>query len=189
MRFAEQFPRDVIPWRTSGRERELLTTIFEEMAPRGAPRRRSPSVDEQMGVEEPELSNPQKTLQHLFLQALISRRSITQVLARSIYKACTELCSGELAFFEWCMRKGEGSRETRRDYRGRVEASWSALAGALITLLIAVKNPEAFETFIAELEPGLSLLGLDIKTTRDQETGTPCIVLVRRLSRAGIARG
>lgn len=42
-----------------------------------------------------------------------------------------------------------------------------------------VKHPDAFETFVAELEPGLSLCGLDIKTTRDQETGASFIALVR----------
>jgi hypothetical protein len=55
-----------------------------------------------------------------------------------------------------------------------------------------VKHPDAFETFVAELEPGLSLCGLDIKTTRDQDSGASFIALVRLFFRLssddGLAR-
>lgn len=43
-----------------------------------------------------------------------------------------------------------------------------------------VENPDPFATFLGELEPKLSLCGLDIKTTRNQETGKGLYVLVCR---------
>ncbi|GAA5860008.1 hypothetical protein JCM8547_003056 [Rhodosporidiobolus lusitaniae] len=48
--------------------------------------------------------------------------------------------------------------------------------------LCKVDSPKQFETFIAELEPGLSLCGLDIKLARNQETGESSYVLVNTIS-------
>ncbi|GAA5942029.1 hypothetical protein JCM1841_005430 [Sporobolomyces salmonicolor] len=84
-----------------------------------------------------ELSDPQKTCRHLFLQSLIARRCMTFELARKVYKDCTRLCG--------------------------------------------VENSDPLETFIAQMEPGLSMCGLDIKQTRDQETGTPLFVLINSI--------
>ncbi|BGP14349.1 hypothetical protein JCM10213_004476 [Rhodosporidiobolus nylandii] len=44
-----------------------------------------------------------------------------------------------------------------------------------------VRDAESLETFIAQLEPGLSLCGLDIKATRDQDTGKGMYVLVNTI--------
>ncbi|KAG0665007.1 hypothetical protein C6P46_000633 [Rhodotorula mucilaginosa] len=84
-----------------------------------------------------ELDHPDKTLRHLFLQTLMSRKVIPLDTARELYKHCVKLCK--------------------------------------------VKHPDAFETFVAELEPGLSLCGLDIKTTRDQDSGASFIALVNTI--------
>ncbi|GAA5890608.1 hypothetical protein JCM5296_004313 [Sporobolomyces johnsonii] len=84
-----------------------------------------------------ELSDPQKTCRHLFLQSLITRRSMTFELARKVYKECTKLCG--------------------------------------------IENSDPLENFIAQMEPGLSMCGLDIKQTRDQETGTPLFVLINSI--------
>ncbi|GAA5976568.1 hypothetical protein JCM11641_001342 [Rhodosporidiobolus odoratus] len=47
--------------------------------------------------------------------------------------------------------------------------------------LCKVNEPETIENFVASLEPGLTLCGLDIKTTRDQETGQVMYVLVNTI--------
>ncbi|POY72564.1 hypothetical protein BMF94_4391 [Rhodotorula taiwanensis] len=88
-------------------------------------------------LEALKLDKPDKTLRHLFLQTLMSRKVIPLDTAKTLYKEQCRLCK--------------------------------------------VQQPDAFETFIAELEPGLSLCGLDIKTTRNQETGVPYIALVNTI--------
>lgn len=42
-----------------------------------------------------ELKDPRKTLQHLFLQSLISRRCVKLSLAKKIYSKCLDLCGRE----------------------------------------------------------------------------------------------
>ncbi|KWU43562.1 hypothetical protein RHOSPDRAFT_19404 [Rhodotorula sp. JG-1b] len=88
-------------------------------------------------VDALQLDHPEKTLRHLFLQTLMSRKVIPLDTARELYMHCVKLCK--------------------------------------------VKHPDAFETFVAELEPGLSLCGLDIKTTRDQDSGASFIALVNTI--------
>ncbi|GAA6034883.1 hypothetical protein JCM8097_009349 [Rhodosporidiobolus ruineniae] len=44
-----------------------------------------------------------------------------------------------------------------------------------------VEQPDMYETFVANLEPGLSMCGLDIKMTRDQETGEALMVLANTI--------
>jgi hypothetical protein len=43
-----------------------------------------------------ELDHPDKTLRHLFLQTLMSRKVIPLDTARELYKHCVKLCKGEL---------------------------------------------------------------------------------------------
>ncbi|BGP38394.1 hypothetical protein JCM10450v2_002339 [Rhodotorula kratochvilovae] len=47
--------------------------------------------------------------------------------------------------------------------------------------LCKVEDPPALENFVAQMEPGLSLCGLDIKTTRDQESGAGMYILVNTI--------
>ncbi|CEQ42967.1 SPOSA6832_04839, partial [Sporobolomyces salmonicolor] len=112
-----------------------------------------------------ELSDPQKTCRHLFLQSLIARRCMTFELARKVYKDCTRLCGGALL-----LQQGRG---------GRSELTYPPLLAPPPPL--AVENSDPLETFIAQMEPGLSMCGLDIKQTRDQETGTPLFVLINSI--------
>ncbi|GAA6055373.1 hypothetical protein JCM3770_001077 [Rhodotorula araucariae] len=84
-----------------------------------------------------ELKDPLKTCRHLFLQALIARKSLPLDKAQALYKECVRLCK--------------------------------------------VEDPPALETFVAQMEPGLSLCGLDIKTTRDQESGAGLYILVNTI--------
>ncbi|BGP01171.1 hypothetical protein RTG_01267 [Rhodotorula toruloides ATCC 204091] len=107
---------------------------------KGKRARQAESDDE--GEHERDLANldikdPVKTCRHLFLQALISRRTMPLDLADALYKECVKLC--------------------------RIEV------------------PEPLNTFIAKMEPGLALCGLDIKTTRDQESGQGMLVLVNTM--------
>ncbi|GAA6000475.1 hypothetical protein JCM10207_008028 [Rhodosporidiobolus poonsookiae] len=83
------------------------------------------------------LSHPDKTCKHLFLQTLVNRKVMTLDIAKEIYDECVRVCS--------------------------------------------VQQADSLETFIARLEPQLSLCGLDIKITRDQETGTGMYVLVNTI--------
>ncbi|GAA5887261.1 hypothetical protein JCM6882_002466 [Rhodosporidiobolus microsporus] len=84
-----------------------------------------------------ELPQPAKTCRHLFLQTLISRKTMSKEVAVDVYEECARLCK--------------------------------------------VEDPIQFETFIANLEPGLALCGLDIKVTRNQETGEALYVLVNTI--------
>lgn len=106
-----------------------------------------------------ELDHPDKTLRHLFLQTLMSRKVIPLDTARELYMHCVKFCKGELLLVRGC-------------------SCGEVVADRLFTPP-TVKHPDAFETFVAELEPGLSLCGLDIKTTRDQDSGASFIALVR----------
>ncbi|ORY74283.1 hypothetical protein BCR35DRAFT_306732 [Leucosporidium creatinivorum] len=101
------------------------------------------SSDEDEGagarLEAPvELRDPRKTLRHLFLQSLISRRCVKLTLAKKIYSKCLDLCG--------------------------------------------LDDSISFERFIAELEEPLSVIHLDIKTTRDQETGEAYVSLINTVS-------
>lgn len=113
-----------------------------------------------------ELDHPEKTMRHLFLQTLMSRKVVPFETARALYRHCVKLCKGELhdGPTEWSCGGGGGRELTDPDAR----------YGATL----AVKDADAFETFVTELEPGLSLCGLDIKTTRDEDSGTSYIALV-----------
>ncbi|GAA5921411.1 hypothetical protein JCM3775_003037 [Rhodotorula graminis] len=84
-----------------------------------------------------DLKEPLKTCRHLFLQALINRKTLSLDTAKELYKECANLCS--------------------------------------------LDAPPPLENFIAQLEPGLSLCGFDIKMTRDQETGTGMYILVNTI--------
>ncbi|GAA5976751.1 hypothetical protein JCM10908_005619 [Rhodotorula pacifica] len=97
--------------------------------------RKNKTYDPELDVLE--LDNPEKTLRHLFLQTLMSRKVVLYDTAREVYRHCAKLCK--------------------------------------------VNDPEAFETFITELEPGLSLCGLDIKTARDQDSGANYLALVNTI--------
>ncbi|GAA5834913.1 hypothetical protein JCM9279_007145 [Rhodotorula babjevae] len=84
-----------------------------------------------------DLKEPLKTCRHLFLQALIARKTLTLDTAKALYKECVKLCS--------------------------------------------LDAPPPLENFVAQLEPGLSLCGFDIKSTREQETGTGMYILVNTI--------
>ncbi|GAA5901216.1 hypothetical protein JCM8208_002308 [Rhodotorula glutinis] len=84
-----------------------------------------------------DLKEPLKTCRHLFLQALIARKTLSLDTAKTLYEECVKLCS--------------------------------------------LEGPPPLENFVAQLEPGLSLCGFDIKTTRDQETGTGMYILVNTI--------
>ncbi|KAJ8295788.1 Non-structural maintenance of chromosomes element 1 [Rhodotorula toruloides] len=93
--------------------------------------------DHERDLANLDIKDPIKTCRHLFLQALISRRTMPLDLADALYKECVRLCR--------------------------------------------VEGPEPLNTFIAKMEPGLALCGLDIKTTRDQESGQGMLVLVNTM--------
>lgn len=57
---------------------------------------KQPQPPAQDDDDEPELilDNPEKTLKHLFLQSLMSRRVIPADLAKKIYEKAGALCGG-----------------------------------------------------------------------------------------------
>ncbi|BGP68793.1 hypothetical protein NBRC10513v2_002128 [Rhodotorula toruloides] len=135
---------------------------------KGKRARQAESDDE--GEHERDLANldikdPVKTCRHLFLQALISRRTMPLDLADALYKECVKLCRSAWGLFT-LQDKGE------------------ALGVDELTFVSpspTVEVPEPLNTFIAKMEPGLALCGLDIKTTRDQESGQGMLVLVNTM--------
>ncbi|GAA5998799.1 uncharacterized protein JCM10292_007241, partial [Rhodotorula paludigena] len=94
-------------------------------------------LDHDAELDALELKDPLRTCRHLFLQALIARKTLPLDRAKALYQECVRLCN--------------------------------------------VENPDSIETFVAGMEPGLSLCGLDIKTTRDQESGTGMYILVNTI--------
>lgn len=58
-----------------------------------------------------ELKDPRKTLQHLFLQSLIARRSMKSTVAKSIYNKCLDLCGCE----SWSGLGGEPAKDATRE--------------------------------------------------------------------------
>ncbi|GAA6058787.1 hypothetical protein JCM10212_001903 [Sporobolomyces blumeae] len=110
-------------------------------------RRRSPSpaaggsTDDQPDLDpeiaQLELKDRDKTCRHLFLQALIARRTLSSDLAKALYKDCTKVCQ--------------------------------------------IENPAPLEDFMGSIELGLGMCGLDIKATRDQETGKGMYILINSI--------
>ncbi|GAA5839833.1 hypothetical protein JCM11251_001227 [Rhodosporidiobolus azoricus] len=93
--------------------------------------------DDAAELDALDLPDPAKTCKHLFLQTLISRKTMSKEMAMEVYAECVKMCK--------------------------------------------VDDPAQFETFIANLEPGLALCGMDIKVTRNQETGEALYVLVNTI--------
>ncbi|GJN87197.1 hypothetical protein Rhopal_000142-T1 [Rhodotorula paludigena] len=109
-------------------------------APRGNGKQQQDGDDEldhDAELDALELKDPLRTCRHLFLQALIARKTLPLDRAKALYQECVRLCN--------------------------------------------VEDPDSIETFVAGMEPGLSLCGLDIKTTRDQESGTGMYILVNTI--------
>lgn len=50
--------------------------------------------DQERALANLDIKDPVKTCRHLFLQALISRRTIALDLADALYKECVKLCRG-----------------------------------------------------------------------------------------------
>lgn len=132
-------------------------------------RSRSESVGSEVEVERSQvvdlkLPKPKETARHLFLQSLISHRTMPLPNAKAAYKECCKLCRGEQSVR---LRLGRSSLElTGPPHFG--------------TANHAVNDADSFETFVAELEPGLALLGLEIKTGIDQEGGGRFVAIVTK---------
>lgn len=77
------------------------------------------------------------------------------------------------------LNQEEGGHRDATQQEGRVETSSGEPE---LTILLpykpAVDDSISFERFVAELEDPLSAIHLDIKTTRDQETGEAYVSLV-----------
>jgi hypothetical protein len=137
------------------------TMVVASSANKG--KNKQPAQEEEVIVEQPALAHPKRSLQHLFLQALISRRTMEQGAAAAVYRHCVKLCGGQ-------------SRPILADARSH------GRDGELIkdaTFVRAVEDPEPdFLTWLLGLEPSLSQCGLEIK--RGRADGREIIALVSR---------
>lgn len=117
--------------------------------------------------EEQVAAPPAKLLQHMFLQILLSRRSITDPVARLIYAKCAKLAGGESPppFLPLSPFSG------RPHERGLTRFS-----------LRTVGHPDSLASFVSELEGPLGNCGLAVKQKLDQQTKVLTWTLVSRVA-------